>query len=159
MAVLISAASHAEAYRLERILQLPAVIFADYQELPKFPIPGRKYLKIPAGNSASYAHVMLDLALNAGIEKIFPLYAEEILPLAESRQLFAEYGISLIVPSVPWLKRQSNIHFAGPAEWVVIELGQVIAGTTPVNFSGVEKDVSGIFQFEVNNPALKLLTV
>ena len=159
MPVLITAASHAEAYKLERILQISDVVFADYQELPHLAFSGRKFLKIPAGNSASYAHMMLDLALNSGIEKIFPLYAEEILPLAESRQLFAEYGISVIVPSLFWLNEKGNIQVNSPMEWVIIEQGKVIAGTLPSSLDAIEEDLSGIFRFEINNPTLKLLTI
>jgi hypothetical protein len=159
MSVLITAASHAEAYKLERILQLPDVIFADYRELPHLSFSGRKFMKIPAGNSASYAHMMLDLALNSGIEKIFPLYAEEIFPLAESRQLFEEYGISVMVPSVLWLKQKADMQVKGLAEWVVIEQGTVIAGTLPSGRAFLEEDLSGIFQFGFDNPALKLLTI
>lgn len=159
MSVLITAASHAEAYKLERILQIPDVVFADYQELPHLSFSGRKFLKIPAGNSASYAHMMLDLALNSGIEKIFPLYASEILPLAESRQLFGEYGISVIVPSLFWLKGKGNIQLNSPVEWVVIEQGKAIAGTLPSVLDSLEEDLSGIFQLGFDNPALKLLTI
>mgnify|MGYP003296302268 CR=1 FL=1 len=131
MSVLITAASHAEAYKLERILQLPEVIFADYQELPHLASSGRKFIKIPAGNSASYAHEILDLALNRGIDRIFPLYADEILPLAESRQLFQEYGISVIVPSVLWIKAQEQVPHTQTAHLLIMEMGKSIAGNLP----------------------------
>lgn len=116
-------------------------------------------MKIPAGNSASYAHMMLDLALNSGIDRIFPLYADEILPLAESRQLFDEYGISVIVPSLFWLREKAGIQVTGPVEWVVIEQGKVIAGTLPSAPASLEGDLSGIFQVGFDTPALKLLTI
>lgn len=159
MSVLITAASHAEAYKLERILQLDDVIFADFRELPHLSFSGKRFLKIPAGNSASYAHMMLDLALNSGIEKIFPLYSEEILPLAESRQLFEEYGISVMVPSLLWLKENAGIQVNNPGEWVIIERGKVIAGTLPAASPTVNEDLSGIFHFEFNNPVLQLFTI
>jgi hypothetical protein len=51
MSVLITAASHAEAYKLERILQLPDVIFADFADMPAMAFSGRKFIKIPQGES------------------------------------------------------------------------------------------------------------
>jgi hypothetical protein len=157
MSVLITAASHAEAYKLERLLGVTDVIFADYQELPHLSFSKKRFLKIPAGNSASYAHIMLDLALNSGIEKIFPLYAEEILPLAESRQLFEEYGISVIVPSILWLQENPAHDSKGSAEWLVVEQGNLLAGTLPPDLLSLKEDLSGIFQ--ISNTGLKLLTV
>lgn len=160
MSVLITAASHSEAYKLERLLQLPDVIFADFQELPHLTYTGRKFVKIPKGDSASFAHEMLNLALNSGIEKIFPLYADEILPLAESRQLFAEYGISIFVPSVLWLKKQEEIPPMDNPSLVVFENGKVIAGGLPADVILPEEDLTGIFYIEPTNrdPVFKLFT-
>lgn len=160
MSVLITAASHAEAYKLERLLQLPDVIFADYQELPHLAFSGKQYIRIPRGNSPSYAHEMLDIALNRGIERIFPLYNEELLPLAESRQLFLEYGISVLVPTVLWLKEQmthSNIH---SSQLVVLERGNVIAGKLPDGVMLPEENFSGIFHIDtvIDKVTFKLFT-
>lgn len=148
MSVLITAASHAEAYKLERILQLPDVIFADFAEMPAMAFTGRKFIRIPRGESASYAHMILDLALNEGIDRIFPLYAEEILPLAESRQLFDEYGISVIVPSVLWLNSRQPAYCKGNQQLVVIEKGETIAGILPPGLIIPEELFSGIFNLE-----------
>lgn len=153
MSVLITAASHAEAYKLERLLQLPDIIFADHQELPHLAFSGKHFIRIPKGNSASYAHEMLDIALNQGIERIFPLHPEELLPLAESRQLLSEYGISVVVPSVLWLKEHVANSENPPLqpvaiEPVIIELGNVIAGKLPEGIYLPEENFTGIFYFE-----------
>lgn len=160
MAVLITAASHAEAYKLESLLRLPEVIFADHQELPHLAFSGRKFIKIPAGNSASYAHQILNIALNSGIEKIFPLYADEILPLAEARELFAEYGISVLVPSVLWLKAQMSTTSVPNSKLLVLEMGKVLAGELPPNILLPEKLFTGIFTLEPGNenPVFNLCT-
>src|SRR5687768_4493249 len=124
MSALITAASYAQAYKLERLLNLSNVIIADFRDLPQLAYPNKKFMKISEGSSASYAHEMLDMALNAGITKIFPLYKSEILPLAEARQLFLEYGISVIVPSILWLKGLNNrVDTLQTGDFVVIEEG------------------------------------
>ena len=146
MADLITAASHSQAYKLERLLQSADIVFADHQELPRLAYPGRKLMKIPESNSPSYAHEMLDLALNYGITRIFPLYAGEILPLSEARQLFAEYAISVIVPSVLWVKKHIEfIRSSQSGEVVVLENGQVVAGELPTHILLPEPDMTGIF--------------
>ncbi|NEU07945.1 hypothetical protein GZH53_06435 [Flavihumibacter sp. R14] len=162
MSALITAASYSQAYKLERLLNLSSVIFADYQELPQLAYPGKKLMKIPEGNSVSYAHEMLDLALNAGISKIFPLYSSEILPLAEARQLFSEYGISVIVPSILWVKSQNNDIPSLPArELVVLEKGRLLAGDLSSNIIMPESDFTGIFkiQKDLKEPVFQLFTV
>ena len=148
MSVLITAASHAEAYKLERLLQIPGVIFADNQELPHLAFSGKQFLRIPKGDSASYAHEMLDLALNNGISRIFPLASEELMPFAEARQLFFEYGISVMVPSVLWLKAQVTTSKKSSSQPVVIERGEVIAGKMPDGILLPEPNFSGIFYIE-----------
>ena len=161
MPVLITAASHSQAYKLERLLSLSEVIFADHQELPQLAYPGKKLMKIPAGSSPSYAHEMLDLALNSGITRIFPLYHAEILPLSEARQLFAEYGISVIVPSVLWVKKHSNFESSQAGELLVLEGGQVVAGTLPAHVLLPEEGLTGIFLMQEGHqgPVFKLFTV
>jgi hypothetical protein len=162
MSVLITAASHAQAYKLDRLLQLDDVIFGDHQQLPQLAYPGKKFIKIPASSSPSYAHEMLDLALNSGMTKIFPLYAGEILPLSEARQLFDEYGISILVPSVLWVKKHSdNIQQSQAGDLVVLDGGQVMAGKLPAHVLLPEENLSGIFQIQEGHqgPVFKLFTV
>jgi hypothetical protein len=161
MAILITAASHAEAYKLERLLQFPDVVFADYQEMPQLAYSGKKFTKIPKGNSTSYAHEILKTALNLGVEKIFPLYADEILPLAEAKQLFEEYGILVIVPSLMWVKRQKQAANTGNSGWVVLEMGKVIAGEFPSKIALPDEKLNGIFTFKTGelDPVLNILTV
>ena len=161
MAELITAASHSQAYKLERLLALSDVTFADYQDLPQLAYPGKKLLKIPAGNSPSYAHEMLDLALNSGISRIFPLYTEEILPLAEARQLFAEYGISVIVPSLLWVKKHAEMRSAQAGELLVLEGGRTLAGNLPMHVLLPEEDLTGIFVLQESHqgPVFTIFTV
>jgi hypothetical protein len=161
MSVLITAASHAEAYKLERLLQLPDVTFADHQQMPPLSYSGKNFIRIPKGSSPSYAHEILNLALNAGITRIFPLYANEILPLAESRELFEEYGIIVMVPSVLWLKSPKHEHSVSGANLLVIEKGKVLAGKYPREISFPEENFSGVFYVDSdeNHVNFKLFAV
>lgn len=161
MSVLITAASHAAAYKIERLLNLPDVIFADHHELPHFKFSGKKFIKIPAGNSASYAHEILNIALNEGIKKIFPLYADEILPLAEARQLFSEYGISVMVPSINWFTEKNEYLKSSDDLLVIIETGKLLAGKLPQGVMLNDPELSGLFRVvtEKGYPVFKLFTV
>ena len=161
MSVLITAASHSAAYKLERLLRAPNLVFADFIELPHLTRSGRNFVKIPKGNSASFAHQILDLALNEGIIKILPLYADEIFPLAESRQLFLEYGISVIVPNINWFEGQSLIQNASDTSLIVMESGKILAGELPPGVTLADEELSGIFKVGIKEgrPLLTLFTV
>ncbi len=161
MSVLITAGSHSAAYKLERLINESEVIFADHLELPQLTFSGRKFVKIPAGNSASFAHQVLDLALNEGVKKIFPLHADEIIPFAESRQLFLEYGISVIVPSKSWFERNPLLKSNSKTELIVVEMGKLIAGELPQGVTLTDDELSGVFWvgMENGNQTFELFTV
>jgi len=95
---LITAGTTAAAYKLKRLLNKDSMfIFAD-EEMPAFMPAGSSYVKIPSGDSPSFAHEMLKLSLDLEVERIFPLRRAEILSLSEAAPLFEEYGIKPIVP-------------------------------------------------------------
>lgn len=99
MKILITAAATAVAYKIERLLNTTnAVVFGDSVELPQILVKDKNFVKIPSGESASFAHLLLSLCLDLNIVKIYPLRRAEVLALAEARQLFDEYGINVIVP-------------------------------------------------------------
>ena len=89
MNVLITAATSAEAHRLKKQLSADNIILGDYQEMPAF----MQMVKLPNPASSSYAHEMLTLCLDKGIEVVYALHEEEQKLLSEAKQLFAEYGI------------------------------------------------------------------
>ena len=92
MNILITAATSAEAHKLKNQLTDDNVILGDYAGLPAF----MKIVKLPNPASASYAHEMLTLCLDKGIERIYALQEEEHALLKEAEQLFGEYGIELV---------------------------------------------------------------
>ena len=89
MNILITAATSAKAHWLKKHLRADNIILGDYQDLPAF----MQIVKLPNPTSLSYAHEMLTLCLDKGVEVVYALHEEEQKPLSEAKQLFAEYGI------------------------------------------------------------------
>jgi len=116
--ILITAAATAQAYQLERMVGgMGSVFFADSAELPQFMLKNRKFIKISEGSSPSFAHELLGICLDQQIERVFPLRKGEIKALSESRTLFMEYGIQVIVPLLPLLEKMEMKN--GPGQIVI----------------------------------------
>jgi hypothetical protein len=100
MNVLITAALTAQAHKLKQLLTEEATfIYADQDDLPAFMRKENKFVCIPEGSSPSFAHELLTLCLDLQIGYVYPLRREEIIALAEARQLFEEYNIKVVVPA------------------------------------------------------------
>lgn len=97
MKILITAATSAEAHRLKKQLESAEVILGDYEEIPAFML-NNGMIKLPNPKSPAYAHEMLTLCLDRGIDKIFLLRGDEFAALNQAEQLFEEYGIKLLTP-------------------------------------------------------------
>lgn len=109
MNILITAASAAQAYQLQRLLGSTDIFFlADFVELPQVMLKDKKFIKIPAGDSSSFAHLLLTICLDQQIAKVYPLRKAEIVALSEARQLFDEYGIKIMVPDKTHLQGLFN---------------------------------------------------
>ncbi|MEJ7780251.1 MAG: hypothetical protein WKF68_11750 [Daejeonella sp.] len=131
MPVLITAGLDPEAYRLQRILSVQDVFFADEKELPL--MPGIKSMVLPSYTSPSFAHEVLKTCLDNSIDMIYPLKRGEILELSHARQLFAEYDISLMIPSDEWLKNKLPDLLPGRSYIAVMKNGELLAGHLPEN--------------------------
>ncbi|HEY8928768.1 MAG TPA: hypothetical protein VIM55_06240 [Mucilaginibacter sp.] len=94
MKILITSATSAEAHKLKNQFPEDTVILGDYRELPVF----MQLVKLPGPASMSYAHEMLTLCLDNGIEKVYALQDEEYEGLFKAEQLFNEYGINISKP-------------------------------------------------------------
>jgi len=92
MKILITSATSAEAHKLKNQFKGDIVVLGDYTELPAF----MQLIKLPNPASMSYAHEMLTLCLDNGIEKVYALQDEEYEGLVKAEQLFNEYGIELV---------------------------------------------------------------
>ncbi|MBC7914979.1 MAG: hypothetical protein H7Y07_12750 [Pyrinomonadaceae bacterium] len=100
MFTLITAATTAQAYQLEKLIpNKEQIIFADSFDLPQVMLKAKRFIKIPQGDSFSFAHLLLSTCLDHQITTVYPLRRTEILALAQARLLFDEYGISIITPA------------------------------------------------------------
>lgn len=101
MNILITAATSACAFRLARHIGNDEVVFfGDSYNIPQFPVGGKKFVQLPEATSPAFAHRLLTLCLDLDIQKVYPLRRTELTALAEAAELFAEYGINVIVPSL-----------------------------------------------------------
>ncbi|MFA6247745.1 MAG: hypothetical protein WC615_12470 [Mucilaginibacter sp.] len=92
MKVLITSATSAQAHKLKNSLINDEVVLGDFTEMPVF----MGILKLPSPATDTYAHEMLTLALDNGIDAIYLLNTQEAAVLLLSEQLFKEYNITLI---------------------------------------------------------------
>jgi hypothetical protein len=144
--ILITAASSAQAYKLQRFLNTDeTIILGDSVDLPVIQIGEKKFVKLPQSNSASFAHLLLSLCLNLEIAELYPLKKAEVVALAESRQLFDEYGIRVMVPSAADI---NNYLVDGPATGDLLRIDQ----------SGGQPD-RGVFVQKSSTSQLQLFTV
>ncbi|MBW4891310.1 hypothetical protein KXQ82_16400 [Mucilaginibacter sp. HMF5004] len=131
MSVLITAANSAQAYKLKSLLsKIENVLLGDYLDIPELMVKSGAMIKTPNPESPSFAHEMLTLCLDNGISMLLPLRKSELLPLAQSRQLFLEFDIQLIIPKTELINRHPNI---SDGSIVVMNRSEVIAGNREVN--------------------------
>ena len=96
MYTLITAATSSEAYKLKNALNTEPVLLGDHLELPEVLLNSGGMIKLPDPAATSYTHQMLSLCLDKNITAIYPLRQDERKLLTDARQLFGEYGISII---------------------------------------------------------------
>jgi hypothetical protein len=96
MFTLITAASTAAAYQLKNSLNSEDVLIGDYLELPGLLVKSGKMLVLPDPQNSSYTHQMLALCLDKNIDTVYALRKPEIELLLASKQLFHEYGITIL---------------------------------------------------------------
>ncbi len=130
MSVLITAANSAQAYKLKGLLSnSETVLLGDYLDIPELMVKNGTMIKTPSPQSASFAHEMLTLCLDKAITMLLPLRQAELLPLAESRQLFLEFDIQLIIPQTELLSTSSR---SNEGSVVVMNRSEVIAGNREI---------------------------
>lgn len=98
--VLVTGGTNFFAQRIARRLgEQFKVVFADAKPIPKILLQSGKYVDLPLSSSSSFNHELLSLALDHSIDMVIPLRKEEIIQLSTCKDLFREYGITLIVPT------------------------------------------------------------
>jgi hypothetical protein len=98
MYTLITGATTAIAYKVKNSLADENIILGDYAELPSTML-SKTMIQLPNPASPSYAHQMLALCLDKEIDHIFALKDDERSQLNSAKQLFVEYGITIMANS------------------------------------------------------------
>lgn len=124
---MITAANSAQAYQLKSILAPEAdILLGDYLEIPDLLVKSGKMIRTPKPEGNAFIHEMLALCLDKGIHQLFALRRAELLPLAEARQLFAEFDITLYIPAREIIT--ADVARGIDGRIVVIENGRLLAG-------------------------------
>ena len=97
MNILITSALSAKAHQLKNKLSAELIILGDHNDIPAFMLNQGKMIRLPAPQSASYAHQMLTLCLDNGVDLLYILDNNEAEALLDANQLFAEYNIDIQV--------------------------------------------------------------
>ena len=100
--VLITQGTRPFAQRVAKQLLPPEanVLFGSADEVPAVLLNTGNYLRITHPKMPAFAHEMLKICLDHVVDVLIPLGRDELFPLAEARQLFAEYGIAIWLPDV-----------------------------------------------------------
>ena len=152
MSVLITAATNSAAFQLARILNTEDIFFASDMDIPV--LTGKRFLKIPSTASLSFVHEVLKVCLDHQILEVYPLLHDEIVELSNSRQLFEEFKIKLIIPSVNWIeKRLNDLPFISSNLFVLID-GNICAGNMVKESLSFFNETNGVFQWEIRNGQL-----
>ena len=95
MRILITAATSAQAQKAKIDLKDHDILIGDHLELPSFMVAKGSMLNLPKPTDSAYAHKMLTLCLDNGIEMVYLFREKEIALLTEAAQLFEEYGLKI----------------------------------------------------------------
>lgn len=147
MSVLITAATNSAAFQLARILNTEDICFGSDMDIPV--LAGKRFLKIPSSNSSSFIHEVLKICLDHQIVEIYPLLPDEIVEFSKSRQLFEEFEIKLIIPSIKWIEtRLKDSPFLSTNLFVLID-GKVCAGNIDKESMQLFNEENGVFYWEL----------
>lgn len=156
--LLITYGTRPLAQRLGRLLPAPErILFGACEAIPGVMLDTGKYVGIPHGASQAYAHEMLKCCLDHGADTLVPLGKAEIGPLAAGKQLFAEYGIRVLVPDLSVLEEMPVLE--NPASRTQVDIlldGASLLGER----RNASTELSGVFAFETESaqPALCCLS-
>lgn len=157
--VLITQGTRPFAQRVAKQM-LPAgsiVLFGSADEMPAVLLNTGNYLHITHPKTPAFAHEMLKICLDHVVDVLIPLGRDELFPLAEARQLFAEYGISIWLPDVADLAELTIIENP-PRQLPLLLLRDGIPVTDTVNRQQYGS-LSGIFSVSDEGDELALCCI
>lgn len=103
--ILLTGGMSAFSQRVAKLFPDDKLVFADSHPIPSPFLQSGKYAAIPPPSKASFAHEILKLCLDHDITMVVLLRKEELIPMAESKLLFAEYGIIVFLPTIDVLQK------------------------------------------------------
>lgn len=149
MKILITGGKSATTLKLLKAFTGHEIVLADYGEIPSFPSSNYTFITLGEVNDA-IAHNILNICLDYGIEMVLPLHEFEINHIAESKVLFQEFNIQVLLPEqtdiLKYFYPQQDIK-AGMS-WYYFSEGRL---KFPENASetvlelGREKELNGVF--------------
>lgn len=131
--MLITQGTRLFAQRLARQLSgKHRVLFGATDEMPEVLLRSGNYVRIPHADVPAFAHEMLKVCLDSGVERLIPLGKQELQPLLEAKVLFGEYGVRILLPEKEVF--DTLVCFENPPVQLpvlVLENGQSINQATP----------------------------
>lgn len=145
--ILITYGTRPLAQRLSRLLASPErMVFGSWESTPQLMLDTGKYVVLPRGDSPSFSHEILTICLDLGVGIVIPLGKSEVQLLSSAKQLFAEYGIHVLVPSAAELTEVAAME--NPPAHVAIDI--VLDGISLLGLSeGTNPDFSGVMALDV----------
>src|SRR5690606_12983397 len=103
--ILLTGGMSAFVQRVAKLFPDDHLIFADSHPIPAPLLQSGIYWAIPSPSKSSFAHEILKLCLDHNINIMVPFRKEELMPMAESKLLFEEYGIVTFLPAIDVLQK------------------------------------------------------
>ncbi len=142
--VLITQGTRPFAQRIARLLFTEStVLFGTADEVPAVLLQTGNYLRIASPNRPTFIHEMLKACLDNEVDVLIPLGKNELYPLAEAKQLFAEYGVTVWVPDTADLQELTIIENP-PKQFALLALQGGVAVADPQHVQRYGS-LSGIF--------------
>lgn len=153
MNILITGGNSATALKVAKAIKHHQPLFADYGEVPNIPISGYRLVSLGQWNPEVTAHKLLSCCLDHQIDILIPLRGEEIWPLAKASTLFAEFGITVLLPQPEVL-----------ASYLGKEKSQILLGVlNGESFIGSSapsgKSPNGLFYLNLPSNNMQLVTI
>lgn len=117
-----------------------SIVPATSEEVPS--VLSERFRLIPNAKNPVYTHEILKVCLDLGVEYVLPIHTDEIHVLRETRVLFEEYGISLLIPAS--LNRPVVVNVPSTYALTLVHEGQALDGGVK-RIEGLTVEDSGLF--------------
>ncbi len=159
MNILITGGKNAKVLKLLKAFSKDFIVFGDYGEVPQISTKIYRFASLGIKNEQSIAHILLDFCLSESIEIVIPTHRFEIEQMAKSIQLFSEYDITVLLPSVESLKDFFWEEKSTDAGFVVLKKGKCIFSSTENVIETWPAELSGVFELQSETGKMKLFLV